>query len=99
EAGLRLPTVGRLMDPPLPPKLVPEMLDGVREVDVLARDAGAFQPTAEHASGGADERVSLEILAVARRLAHEHQLGVPGPFSHHGLRGGLPQIARAAFLD
>ena len=97
--AVRLPTVGLLMDPPLPPELVAEMLDGVRDVDVLAGDPGALQPAIEHSTGGSDERVTLQVLAITRRLADEHQLGVPRPFSHHGLRGGLPKVARAAFLD
>ena len=74
------------------------MLDGVREVDVLARDAGAFQPAIEHAAGGSDERVTLEILAITRRLATSISWRAVA-LAHHGLRGGLPQVARAAFLD
>ena len=87
------------MDPPLPPEPVAEMLDGVGEVNITARDAGALQATIEHPSRGADERMTLDVLAITRSLADEHQLRAPRALAHHRLRGGLPQVAGAAGLD
>ena len=61
------------MDPALAPRLVAEVLDRVGDVDVVAGDAGPLEAPVEHRAGGADERVALDVLAVAGLLADEHQ--------------------------
>ena len=87
------------MDPPLAPLLVPEVLDDVGDVRVIRRDAGALESLVEHPTRRADERVPLEILLVSGLLPDEHHGGVARTLAHHPLRGPLPQVAGATFLN
>ena len=98
EAGRHLPAIGLLVDPALAPELVAEMLDRVRDVDVLAGDAGPLEALVEHFARGADERMSLDVLAVAGLLADQHQAGACGALAHDRLGGAFPQVAGAAVL-
>src|SRR5256885_1382177 len=72
-----------------------EVLDGVRDIDTPALDARLLERLVEHASGGADERFSFPVLAIAGLLAHEHDLGVFGALAEDGLRAGLVEVACA----
>src|SRR5256885_2074706 len=86
------------MNAPLAASLVTEMLDHVRDVDIAPLDPGLLEPLVEDAAGRPDERMALDVLAVARLLADHHHLGVPGPFAHHGLGRSLPKVAGPAGL-
>ena len=47
----------------------------------------------EQRAGWADERRAVEVLLVARLLAHEHQARPRGALTEHGLRGVAPEVA------
>ena len=95
-ACLDLLGVGLLVDATLAALLEAEVLDGVRDVRLRAVDAGRLERPVEFATGRADERPPLAILAVAGHLADEDERRVLGSLAEHGLRGGLPQVAAAA---
>jgi len=88
--------VGLLVDAPLAALLEAEVLDGVRDVDLVAVDPRELEGAAELASRGADERAPLAVLAVAGHLADEHHPGVLVALAEDGLRRGLPEVAPAA---
>jgi hypothetical protein len=71
------------------------VLDRVRQVHGLVRDADLLEELAQEAPRGADERPTLEVLRVARLLADEHQLA-RRTFAEDGLRPELPQLTAAA---
>src|SRR5207245_7912562 len=48
-------------------------LDGVADVDVLAPQAHRLDHLRQQLAGLAHERVTLQVLVLARRLADEHQ--------------------------
>ena len=50
--------------------------DDVRNVYVRAVEIDHFEHIVEQFSGGADERLTLQILLLARTLADEHQLAL-----------------------
>jgi hypothetical protein len=99
QASLDLPAVRLLVDSPLTSQLVPEVLDHIGDVDLLARKLGAFETPVEHAARWAYKRVTLPVLSISGLLPDEHYAGAPGAFADHGLRCALPQIARAAAFD
>ena len=96
--GADLVALGLVVEAPLAGlvRLPLEVLHGVRDVDVVARDASARQRALEQPARGADERVAAPIFLVTRLLAHEHQRRVRRPFAEHGLRAALPQLAAPA---
>lgn len=87
------------MNPPLTAGLVAKMFDDVSDVDVVAGDAAPIEPPIEHASRGADEWVSLDVLAVSWLLPDEHQSRVRHTFADHGLGCPLVEIARSTVGD
>ena len=87
------------MDATLSAPLVAKVLDDVRDVGVGRRDPGALEPLVEHPAGGADERVALDVLAVAGLLPDQHHARLARAFAHHRLRRALVQVAGAARLD
>src|SRR5205823_18012 len=99
QTGLHLPAVGLLMDSALASQLVSEVLDHVGDVNLLARELGAFEASVKHAARRPHEGVALPVLSVAGLLADEHHARAPGPFADYGLRRPLPQITRAAVLN
>jgi hypothetical protein len=62
-------------------------------------DASAFEAAIEHATGRTNERMTLDVLAITRRLADEHELGVAGAFADDRLCRVLPQVAGATLAD
>jgi hypothetical protein len=83
------------MDASLAASLVAEVLDDVRDVCVPRGDSSALEALIEHPPRWANERVTLDVLAVARLLANQHQGGPAGALSHHRLgRAGI-EIASA----
>jgi hypothetical protein len=87
------------MDPAFAAERVAEMLDHIRDVDVIPRDPRLFKPGVEHTARRPDERVALDVFPIARLLTDEHQVGVPCPFADDRLGGTLPQLARATAPD
>src|SRR5438045_3579111 len=74
------------------------MLHDVGDVHDSAIDPRLLERAIEQLAGGADERMTGEILLVARLLADQHDARAFRPFAEHGLRGVFPQIAVAATL-
>src|SRR5256885_16759274 len=70
-----------------------EVLDGVRHVHARPIDARCFESLVEDATGGSDEGVPLDVLAIARLLADEHQRGSTRAFPEDCLRGVFPEVA------
>lgn len=71
-----------------------EMFHHIGNVNLGTVDAGLEQSFVEQLASGADERVSCEILAVARLFAHEHDRGSRGTFSEDRLGGIFPEVTR-----
>src|SRR5262249_40216552 len=61
-----------------------------------AVDAGFGERAIEHGAGRADERLALQVLLVARLLAHEHDARMRRPLAEHGLRRILVERTAAA---
>ena len=79
------------------PRAAPfEVLDDVGDVGVVAFDPRLLERLIEQAPGRADERPSLEVLTVARLLAHEHHRRLAGAFAEHRLRRVAVERARGA---
>ena len=81
------------MDPLLAARLVVEVLDRVRDVDLRAVDRCPLECAVEDATGRTDEGMAFAILAVPRLLADEQDAGGGGPFAEHGLRSLPVQLA------
>ena len=60
-------------------------LDDVGDVDVLAPQADGLDDLRQQLPGAADERLALDVFVGARRLAHEHQVGVRVADAEHDL--------------
>jgi hypothetical protein len=71
-----MPLQRRLVDAPLAARLEKEMLDGVRHVHAVDRDARLVEQRAQLSSCRTDEWSSLLVLLVTRLLADEHHGGV-----------------------
>jgi hypothetical protein len=97
-AGLDLGAVGLLVDAALAGADELEVLDRVGEVDAAALDAGLGQRPLEQLAGRADERPPLQVLLVARGLAHEDHAGLGPALAEHGLRRLAVEIAGLAAL-
>jgi len=72
-AGHYLGSVGALVDAALPAGLPLEVLDRVRDVGVVARDAAVTERAVEEMPGRADEGVALLVLLVPGLLADQGQ--------------------------
>ena len=96
QACRRLALCRRLVHASLAAHLELEVLDGIGEIQGLARPAQLLERAGQQVPRGTDERVPLAILLVARLLAHEHQRRAHGAFAPHGLRGGKAEGALAA---
>src|SRR5258708_21530069 len=96
RANLR--AVRRLVDPPFAPRVRRplEVLHRVRDVRLLAVDAGAFEHAIQEPAGGTYERVSLTVFLVARLLTDDHHLGRRRALAEHGLRTDAPEKAPPA---
>src|SRR6185369_10029109 len=89
----------RLVDATLAAQLELEVLDRVGDVDLAARDAELLERAGEKLPGRTDEGTALQILLVARLLAHEHQPGAAAAFAADRLRRVLADRALAASLQ
>jgi hypothetical protein len=85
--------VGLTVDPALSPSLPVEVLHHIREVDVVAWDAGLRERSVEQRSGRSDEGTAAEILAVPGLFTDQHDRGVRRAFTEHGLCSFAPQLA------
>src|SRR5438132_1267168 len=94
-AGVDLSGIRLLVQAALTLRLPFEVLDGVRDIDMPAVDARLLERLVEHASRGADERLSFPVLAIARLLSDEHGLGVFGALAENGLRTGFVEVTGA----
>jgi hypothetical protein len=72
------------------------MFDRVGDVDLVSRDAGRLQRAVEESAGGADERVTFDVLTVAGLFADDEQRRVSAAFAEDGLCAGAPQRTRTA---
>jgi hypothetical protein len=77
------------------PLLELEVLDHVREVDLLAFDSGSLERSVQLPAGGADEGLPGAILFVTGLLAHKHQARALQALAEDGLGGVAPQVAAA----
>jgi hypothetical protein len=73
-----------------------EVLDRIGQVDVAARDLGLLQDPVEDSTGGPDEGLALDVLAVAGLLADQHQPRLARPRPEDGLGRVLPERAAVA---
>ncbi len=91
-ARAHLRPIRLVVNPSLPRRPPLEVLDGVRQVDVLLVDPSLAQKLAEEPPRGPDERPALAILDVTGLLADEHQLSQRA-LPEHRLRAELPELA------
>src|SRR5262249_10915615 len=98
-ARLDLTAVRRLVDTPLPRARELEMLDHVGHVDVVPVDLRVDEGPVEQRAGRPDEREPLQVLAIPRLLAHEHQRGGPGTGPEPALRRVAIQVASTTGVD
>ena len=75
-----------------------EMLNGIRNVHLIARNAGFHQGFVEQSAGGSDEWMALQIFLIAGLLSDEDDLGVSGAFAKHGLCGALIKVTTRTAL-
>ena len=62
-----------------------EVLDGIREVEVLAIDARCVERAIEHLPRRANERMTLSLFDVARLLADHHHARSARTFAEYGV--------------
>ena len=67
-----------------------EVLDRVGQVDLAAVDLGTLQRLREDPSRRADEGLALDVLAIARLLADQHQPCLARALAEDRLRGVFP---------
>src|SRR3546814_12890584 len=73
-----------------------EVLHRVGHEDPLAVDAGVGQRAPQQLAGRADEGMALDVLAVARLLANQHDVRLGGAFAAHRLGRVRIEIAGRA---
>jgi hypothetical protein len=73
-----------------------KMLDGVRDVHLVARDTGFHKRFVKQLAGWSHKGMPLQILLIAGLLADEDKFCMRGAFSKHGLSGPLVEIAPGA---
>ena len=95
-AGVDLEALRGLVDAAAAALLELEVLDGVRHVGLVARDAGRLEPLVELPAGRPHERLAGEVLLVARLLADEHHARPLQALAEDGLGGAAPEVAAAA---
>jgi hypothetical protein len=73
-------------------------LQDVGDVDRVARQAGLAEELVEQPPGAADERPAGRVLARARRLADQHDLGRDGTLAGHRVLARLARLEAAAAM-
>jgi len=94
KARAHLACVGRPMKAALAPRILGplEMLDGVRDVHVIAVDPRRIERAVEQSPGWTDERLPSLVLGVAWLLTHDHHVRGARPFTEDGLGAELIQM-------
>ena len=95
-AGGDLLEIRLLVDPALASRLPVEVFHDVRDVHLVAVDAGLVQRPVEQLAGRADERPPLDVLPIARLFADEYDLRLGGALAEDRLGCPLPEVATAA---
>src|SRR5262249_37672719 len=93
-AALDFVGIGPLVQPPLAPHLMLEVLHRVGDENLAARNSSIRQRTVEHPPGRADERLAREVFLIAWLLAHQHHVRGLARLARHRLGGVL--VKRAA---
>ena len=75
------------------------MLHDISDIDAGSINPGLLEGVVQQFSRRPDERPALDVFAITRLLANEHDFGVLGAFAEDGLRGAFPNIATTAFLN
>lgn len=75
-----------------------EVLDGVRDIDVLAWNARGIERAIQQSAGWSDERAPGLVLGVAWRFADEDHARAARAFAEHRLRGAFVEVAAATGL-
>lgn len=90
-----LARVGRLMNASLRLGVARpfEMLDCVRDVYVVAVDAGRVERAVEQLARWSDEGPPRLVLLITGLFSDDHHMRGGRPFAEHGLRTQLEQIA------
>src|SRR4029079_152293 len=97
-AGPDLRPVRRVVDPARPLRSPLEVLDRVRQVDVLVAQTDLAEDLAQKRAGRSHERLAAAVLDVARLPADEHDAGRDGTLTEDDARRTAPQLAAAARL-
>ena len=75
--------VGTLVDSAFAARAVLEVLDGIRDEDVLTINAGGLANVVEELSCRTDEGPPGKVFAVSWLLSDEHQICIRRSFTHH----------------
>ena len=97
-AGQHFTIVRLLVPPPPSPGQELEVLHGVRDVRIGARNAGALECGTQHSSRRANERLPSQVFLVPGLLANQHDRGTTFSRAEYGLRGVAIERAPAAGL-
>ena len=97
-AGLDLRCARLLVQAPRSPLLVLDVLHGIRDADVVARQIRLLDARPQDTTGRADEGMALAIFLIAGLLADQHERRSAAALAEHGLRRVRPQRAPAAAL-
>src|SRR5262249_46382450 len=95
-AGFDLAGCRLLVEPAFAPRLPSEVFDGVRDVNIVARNACLIQRVVEKSPGGANEWVALLVLFITRYFAQQNHVSSAGSLAENGLCGVPVQIATLA---
>jgi hypothetical protein len=82
------------MDPSFSPLLELEVLDGIGDIDGLPVETCFSHGTIEKLAGWPDKWPALQILVIARLLAHKGHSRADGTFTKDGACCALHQRAR-----
>ena len=77
-------------------RLVLEVLHGVRQVHVAARDAGHLQRLVEYRARRSNKRLALAVFLIPRHFADQHDIGLARTLAEDCLSGAPIQLATAA---
>lgn len=84
-AGVDLPGIGFLMQPPFSPGDPFEMFDGVGEVKMVAVNAEGLEAAIQQPSRRTHERTALFVLLVPGDLPHNHDGSIGRAFAENSL--------------
>src|SRR5262245_36025246 len=91
-AGGDLRRCGFLVLAALTLRLPLEVLDGVRDVDVLPGNTSFKEGPVENLASRTDKRTTSQVFLISRLLADEYDRGLRGPFAEDGSCGVFVQI-------